>query len=159
MYTHAKSLQSCPTLCQPMGSSLPGSSVHEILHARILEWVSCPPPGDLPNLGIKPASLTYPALPGGFFATSTTWETQLCSMHVCVLQLCPTLCQPMDSSPPGSSVCEILLALRQEYWSGLPFPSPDLCSSLSAQKIHSIVSLDLVTSFPETPLTFINIKI
>ena len=37
------------------------------------------------------------------------------------LQSCPTLCDPMDSSPPGS------LSLgfsRQEHWSGLPFPSP-----------------------------------
>ena len=33
-------VQSCPTLCDPMDRSLPGSSVHGILHARILEWVS-----------------------------------------------------------------------------------------------------------------------
>ena len=30
----------------------------EILQARMLEWVPCSPPGDLPNPGIKPASLT-----------------------------------------------------------------------------------------------------
>ena len=36
----AKSLQSCPTLCDLMDCSLPGSSVHEILQARILEWVA-----------------------------------------------------------------------------------------------------------------------
>ena len=36
-----------------------------------------PPPGDLPNLGIEPASLMSPALAGGFFTTSTTWEAQL----------------------------------------------------------------------------------
>ena len=34
---HAKSLQSCPTLCDPMDCSLPGSSVHGILQAKILE--------------------------------------------------------------------------------------------------------------------------
>ena len=34
----AQSLQSCPTLCDPIDSSLPGSSVHGILQARILEW-------------------------------------------------------------------------------------------------------------------------
>ena len=34
---HAKSLQSCPTLCNPMDCSLPGSSVHGILQARTLE--------------------------------------------------------------------------------------------------------------------------
>ena len=36
----AQSLQSCPTLCDPMDCSLPGSSVHGILQARILEWVA-----------------------------------------------------------------------------------------------------------------------
>ena len=36
----AKSLQLCPTLCDPMGGSPPGSSVHGILQARILEWVA-----------------------------------------------------------------------------------------------------------------------
>ena len=35
-----------------------------------------PPPGDLPNLGIEPSSLVSPALVGGFFTTSSTWEAQ-----------------------------------------------------------------------------------
>ena len=35
-----KSLQSCLTLCNPVDSSPPGSSVHRILQARILEWVA-----------------------------------------------------------------------------------------------------------------------
>ena len=34
----------------------------------------CPPPGDLPHPGIKPKSFTFPALAGGFFTTSATWE-------------------------------------------------------------------------------------
>ena len=43
-------------------------------------------------------------------------------MRVCsVTQSRPTLCSPMDCSPPGSSVHGIF---QQEYWSGLPFPSP-----------------------------------
>ena len=46
--------QLCPTLCNPMGCSPPGSSVH-ILQERILEWVA-PLPGDLPNLGMEPRS-------------------------------------------------------------------------------------------------------
>ena len=37
--------------------------------------VPCPPPGDLPNPGIKATSLMSPALAGGFFTTSATWET------------------------------------------------------------------------------------
>ena len=40
MCVHAKSLQSCPTLCDPVDCSLPESSVHGILQARILEWVA-----------------------------------------------------------------------------------------------------------------------
>ena len=38
----AKSLQSCPTLCDPMDCSPPGSSAHGILQARTLEWVARP---------------------------------------------------------------------------------------------------------------------
>ena len=40
MYAAAKSLQSCPTLCNPMDCSLPGSSIHGIFQARVLEWVA-----------------------------------------------------------------------------------------------------------------------
>ena len=40
LHMHAKSLQSCPALCNPMDGSLPGSSVHGILQERILEWVA-----------------------------------------------------------------------------------------------------------------------
>ena len=40
---HAKPLQLCLTLCDPMNCSLSGSSVHGILQARILDWVPCPP--------------------------------------------------------------------------------------------------------------------
>ena len=36
----------------------------------------CPPPGDLPNPGTEPASLTSPALAGGFFTTSASWKAQ-----------------------------------------------------------------------------------
>ena len=42
---HTKSLQSCPTLCDPMDCSPPGSSVHGILQARILEYVTMPSSG------------------------------------------------------------------------------------------------------------------
>ena len=40
MCVRAQSLQSCLTLCNPMDCSPPGSSVHGILQARILEWVA-----------------------------------------------------------------------------------------------------------------------
>ena len=65
--------QLCPTLCNPMDCSLPGSSVHRILQARILE-LPLPSPRNLPNPGIQPASPMSPALAGGFFTTSTAWE-------------------------------------------------------------------------------------
>ena len=51
--------QSCPTLCNPMDCSLPGSSVHGNFLARIMEWVPFPSPGDSPNPGIEPR---FPAL-------------------------------------------------------------------------------------------------
>ena len=45
--------KSCLTLCDPMDCSPLGSSIHGILQARILEWVGCPPPGDIPDPGIE----------------------------------------------------------------------------------------------------------
>ena len=70
---HAKSLQLCPTLCDPVDCSLPGSSVHGFSRREYWSGLPCPPPGDLPNPGIKPAALTFPALAGKFFTTLTTW--------------------------------------------------------------------------------------
>ena len=57
----AKSLQLCPTLCDPIEDSPPGYSVHGILQARILEWIAIPSPGDLSDLGINPGSLVLQA--------------------------------------------------------------------------------------------------
>ena len=59
--------QSCPTLCHPMDCSPPGSFVHGIFQARILEWMPCPPPEDLPNPGIES---TFPAMGGRFLPLS-----------------------------------------------------------------------------------------
>ena len=42
MHMHAKSLRLCPTLCDPMDCGPPGSSVHGILQARILQWAAMP---------------------------------------------------------------------------------------------------------------------
>ena len=58
--------KSGPTLCDPMDCGLPGSSVHGILQARILEWDAISFSRDLPDPGIEPASS---ALAGGFFTT------------------------------------------------------------------------------------------
>ena len=81
----AKLLQSCPTLCDPMDSIPPGCSAHEIFQARILEWIAIPSSGDLPHPGIVPTSFKSPALTGGFFTTSPTWESV--DLLVCFLNV------------------------------------------------------------------------
>ena len=53
---HVLVAQSCPPFCNPMDYSLPGSSVHGVLQARILEWVANPFSRDLPDPGIGPGS-------------------------------------------------------------------------------------------------------
>ena len=53
----AKLLQSCLTLCKPVDYTLPGSSVHGILLARLLVSLPCLPPKDLPDAEIEPVSL------------------------------------------------------------------------------------------------------
>ena len=58
----ANSLQSCPTLCDPMDGSPPGSSVYRILQARILEWVAMPSSRDAADLRIEPTSPISAAL-------------------------------------------------------------------------------------------------
>ena len=58
-----------------------------------------------------------------FFKPGTDDYTTQFKLYVCAqsLQSCPTLCDPMDHGPPGSSSMGFS---RQEYWGGLPFPSP-----------------------------------
>ena len=69
-----KLLQPCQTLWDPMDCSLPGSSVREILYAKILAWVAMPYSRDLLNPEIEPMSLMSPVLAGEFFTSSATWE-------------------------------------------------------------------------------------
>ena len=71
-----KLLQSCPTLCDPIDSSPPGSSVPGILQARALEWVAVS------------------------FSNAWKWKVKSESK---VAQSCPTLRDLMDCSLPGSS--------------------------------------------------------
>ena len=66
----AKSLQLCPTLCNPMDCSLPGSSVHGILQVRILGGLPRSPPGLLPNPKIESVSLSSLTLVDGVFTAS-----------------------------------------------------------------------------------------
>ena len=57
------------SLCNSLDCSQPGSSVHRISQARILDWVAISSSRDLCTPGIKPASPEFPALAGGFFTT------------------------------------------------------------------------------------------
>ena len=88
----AKSLQSCPTLCDPRDSSSPGSPVPGILQARTLEWVAIS------------------------FSNAWKWKVKVKSLS-CV-RLFVT---------PWTAAYQALLSMgfsREEYWSGVPLPSP-----------------------------------
>ena len=109
--------QSCPAICYPMDCSPPGSSVHGILQSRIL---GCPPPVDLPNPGMKPMSLGL--LRGRWILyplrhLESPYSTAAAAKS---LQLCSTLCDPIDGSPPGSPVPGILQA-RTPEWVAISF--------------------------------------
>ena len=75
-----------------------------------------PTPGDLPDPGIKPFSLTAPALAGRFFTTSATWGFVVVqSLSLVWLFMTPWTAAHQAPLSKGFP--------RQEYWSGLPFPS------------------------------------
>ena len=78
MLIHAKSLQSCPTPCDPMDRLL---CLWGFSRQEYWSGLLCSPPGDFPEPGIKPKSLTSPALEDRFFTTSATWEAY---MYVCI---------------------------------------------------------------------------
>ena len=73
----AKLLQSCLTLCDHMDSSPPGSSVHGILLARILEWVAMPSSRGSSCPQDRTWVFMSTALVGGFFTTNSTWEAPI----------------------------------------------------------------------------------
>ena len=87
----AKSLQTCPTLCNPPDGSPPGSPVPGILQARTLEW-------------------------GCHFLL----QCMKVKSESEVAESCPTLCNPMDCSPPGSSVHGVFQA-RVLEWGAIAF--------------------------------------
>ena len=89
----AKSLQSCPTLCDPIDGSPLGSPVPGILQARTLEWVAIS------------------------FSNAWKWKVKIESE---VAQSCPTLCDPMDCSLSGSSIHGIFQA-RVLEWIAISF--------------------------------------
>ena len=98
-------------------TALQAFSVHGILQARILEWVAMLSSrgSSAPRYQRDPAFLMSPALPGGSFTTSATWESESE-----VAQSSPTLCDPVECSPPGSSAHGILQARILE-WGAISF--------------------------------------
>ena len=90
----AKLLQSCPTLCNPIDGSPPGSSVPGILQARTLEWVAIS------------------------FSNAWKWKVKVKSLSHA--RLLATPCTGAYQAPPSMGFS------RQEYWSGVPLPSPTI---------------------------------
>ena len=72
----AQSFHSCLNLCGLMDCSQPGSSVHRILQARIMEWVANSFSRGSPQSRITLTSLASPALAGRFFTNCIIWEVQ-----------------------------------------------------------------------------------
>ena len=62
---HAKSLQLCPTLCNPMDCSHQAPLSMGFSRQEYWSGLSCPPPGDLPDSGTEAVSLASPALQVG----------------------------------------------------------------------------------------------
>ena len=90
----------------------------------------CPPPGDLPDPGIKPMSLMSPELAGGFFTSGAIWKALQFSS---VTQSCPILCDPMNCSTTGLLVHHQLPEFTQTHihWVGDAIqPSNPLSSPL-----------------------------
>ena len=106
--------KSCPTLCDPMDCSLPGSSVHRILQARILECVVIPSPGESSRLR------DWTLISWISRRILYDWATREALSHVSiqfgsVTQSCSTLCDPMDCSTPGFPVHHQLPEFTQTH--------------------------------------------
>ena len=74
---HAKSFQSCPTLCNLMDCGLPGSSIHGILQARTLEWIVMPSYRGSSWSRDRTCVSYISYIAGRFFAISATWEAHI----------------------------------------------------------------------------------
>ena len=130
----AKSLQSCPTLCDPRDGSPPGSPVPGILQARTLEWVAI----SFSNvwkwkvkmklltrvrLLATPWTAAHQAPPSMWFSRQEYWSgVPLPSLNSSMLLSrfsCVRLCATAETAAHPSMGFS-----RQEQWSGLPFPSP-----------------------------------
>ena len=93
----------------PYGLSLPGSSVHGISQARILEWVAI----FFSSRSSQPKDQTRVSCIAGQFFTNEPPRTPLKESEVS--QSCPTLCDPVDCRLPGSSIHGIFQARILEW--------------------------------------------
>ena len=138
--TAAKSLQSCPTLCDPMDCSLPGFSVHGILQARTLEWVAI----SFSNawkwkvkvkslscvwLLATPWTAAYQASPSMGFSRQEHWSGLPfpSPMHESGKWKWSRSVVSDSSQPHGLQPTRLLHPWDfpgKQYWSGVPLPSP-----------------------------------
>ena len=121
--------QSCPTLCDPMGYSLPGSSVHGIFQARMLKWVPISYPHSILLMFSKNPVHVPVLVPDtcllrmdSFSWRPSLWSTNIGTQHgvhtlseVKITQSCPTLCDPMGYTVHG------ILQVRILEWVAVPF--------------------------------------
>ena len=128
-------VQSCPTLCNPMDCSLPGSSVHGIFQANYWGELPFPTLGDLPTPRVKPASPGSPALAGRLFITEPPGKPTSGQPPICVCEL-P---RPLVSTWDVLSLCKSSPAT----WTSLLFLQP-------CQHIPSSEPLPLAFSLPGT---------
>ena len=107
--------QSCLTLGDPVDCSPPGSSSMGLSRQECWSGWPFPSPGDLPDPGMEARS---PALHADALPSELKGFAMLC--YAKSLQSCPTLCDPIDGSLPGSPVPGILQARTLE-WVGISF--------------------------------------
>ena len=110
-------IQLCPTLCDPMNCSPPGSFVYGIFQPRILQWFAISySRGSSWHRDWTPISCTS-CIGRLILYHWVTWEAPYVHAAAAAksLQSCPTLRDPMDGSPPGSPVPEILQARTLEW--------------------------------------------
>ena len=102
-YVYVLLTQSCPTLCDPMDGSLPGSSIHEISQARILEWVAIP----FSRGSSRPRNWTHISyIAGRYFTVWATREAQRICWGICSYQIKSLTLYLWGTTPGGSTQWE-----------------------------------------------------
>ena len=125
---HVKLLKSCPTLCNPMDCSPPGSSVYEIVQARILEWVVMP----FFRGSFQPRDWTCISLwllhcRQIFYQGSHQESFPLGKPQINYVWVLGGFSRVWLFATPWTVAHQAPLSMgfsRQEYWTGLPFPPP-----------------------------------